>query len=74
MATKIIRYSNRAEFKIENLVVDFATEDVEVVDYVHIDENHIYFIGGSYKELKDNVIGRKPLLTTISIALMIAMN
>lgn len=59
MATKIIRYSNRAEFKIENLVVDLATEDVEVVDYVHIDENHIYFIGGSAKELKDNVIGSR---------------
>jgi thymidylate synthase len=60
MATKIIRYSNRAEFKIENLVVDFATEDVEVVDYVHIDENHIYFIGGFGgfpKELVANEIG-----------------
>lgn len=57
MATKIIRYSNRAEFQIENLAVDLTTEDVEVVDYVQIDENHIYFIGGSYKELKDNVIG-----------------
>ena len=57
MATKIIRYSNRAEFQIENLVVDFTTEDVEVVDYVHIDENHIYFIGGAYKELKGNIIG-----------------
>lgn len=59
MATRIIRYSNRAEFKIENLVVDFTTEDVEVDDYVHIDENHVYFIGGSDKELKANVIGSK---------------
>ena len=41
MATKIIRYSNQAEFRIENLAVDLATEDVEVVDYVQIDENHI---------------------------------
>ena len=59
MATKIIRYSNRAVFQIENLAVDFTTEDVEVVDYVHIDENHIYFIGGFRKELKDNVIGSR---------------
>lgn len=59
MATKIIRYSDRAEFMIKNLEVDLATEDVEVVDYVHIDENHIYFIGGSDKELKYNVIGSK---------------
>ena len=50
MATKIIRYSNRAEFQIESWAVDLATEDVEVVDYVQIDENHIYFIGGSRKE------------------------
>lgn len=59
MATRIIRYSNRAEFKIENLAVDFATEDVEVVDYVHIDENHIYFIGGFRKELVANEIGSR---------------
>lgn len=59
MATKIIRYSNRAEFQIENLAVDFATEDVEVVDYVHIDINHIYFIGGSRKELVANEIGSR---------------
>ena len=59
MATKIIRYSNRAEFQIENLAVDFATEDVEVVDYVHIDINHIYFIGGSRKELVAKEIGSR---------------
>ena len=59
MATKIIRYSNRAEFKIENLVVDFTTEDVEVADYVHVDENHVYFIGGPYKELQDKEIGSR---------------
>jgi hypothetical protein len=57
MATKIIRYSNRAEFQIENLGVDLATEDVEVVDYVQVDENHIYFIGGPCKELQANEIG-----------------
>jgi hypothetical protein len=57
MATKIIRYSNRAEFQIENLGVDLATEDVEVVDYVQVDENHIYFIGGPCKELEANEIG-----------------
>jgi len=57
MATKIIRYSNRAEFQIENLVVDLTTEDVVVADYVHIDENHVYFIGGSYKELVAKEIG-----------------
>lgn len=59
MATKIIRYSNRAEFQIENLAVDFATEDVEVVDYVNIDINHIYFIGGSRKELVAKEIGSR---------------
>lgn len=59
MATKIIRYSNRAEFQIENLVVDLTTEDVVVEDYVHIDENHVYFIGGSYKELVAKEIGTK---------------
>ena len=57
MATKITRYSNRAEFKVENLDVDFTTEDVEVVDYVQVDENHIYFIGGPHKELQANEIG-----------------
>jgi hypothetical protein len=57
MATKIIRYSNRAEFQIENLGVDLATEDVEVADYVQVDENHIYFIGGPCKELQANEIG-----------------
>lgn len=57
MATKIIRYSNRAEFQIENLVVDLTTEDVVVADYVHVDENHVYFIGGSYKELVAKEIG-----------------
>jgi hypothetical protein len=57
MATKIIRYSNRAEFRIENLVVDLTTEDVVVADYVHIDENHVYFIGGSHKELVAKEIG-----------------
>jgi len=59
MATRIIRYSNRAEFQIENLAVDFTTEDVEVADYVYIDENHIYFIGGFRKELAANKIGSK---------------
>ena len=59
MATRIIRYSNRAEFEIENLVVDFTTEDVEVVDHVHIDETHIYFIGGFRKELAANKIGSR---------------
>jgi len=59
MATKIIRYSNRAEFKVENLAVDFSTEDVEVVDYVHVDENHVYFLGGSYKELVAKEIGSR---------------
>ena len=57
MATKITRYSNRAEFKVENLDVDFTTEDVEVVDYVQVDENHIYFIGGPCNELQANEIG-----------------
>lgn len=57
MATKIIRYSNRAEFQIENLVVDLTTEDVVVADYAHVDENHVYFIGGSYKELVAKEIG-----------------
>ena len=59
MATKIIRYSNRAEFQIENLAVDLATEDVEVVDCVQIDENHIYFIGGSRKEFVAKEIGSR---------------
>lgn len=59
MATKIIRYSNRAEFEIENLVVDLTTEDVAVADYAHIDENHVYFIGGSHKELVAKEIGEK---------------
>ena len=59
MATKIIRYSNRAEFMIRNLVIDFTTEDVEVVDYVQIDENHVYFIGGFHKELVAKKIGSR---------------
>lgn len=59
MATRIIRYSNRAEFKIENLEVDYATEDVEVVDYVKADENHVYYIGGSIKELVSKEIGSR---------------
>ena len=59
MATRIIRYSNRAVFQIENLAVDFTTEDVEVVDYVQIDENHIYFIGGSRKEFVAKEIGSR---------------
>lgn len=59
MATRIIRYSNRAEFRIENLAVDFATEDVEVVDMVHVDENHVYFIGGFRKELVAKEIGSR---------------
>ena len=59
MATKIIRYSNQAEFTIKNLVIDYTTEDVEVVDCVQIDENHIYFIGGFHKELVAKEIGSK---------------
>ena len=59
MATQIIRYSNRAEFMIRNLAVDFTTEDVEVVDHVQIDEDHIYFIGGFHKELVAKEIGSR---------------
>lgn len=58
MSTKIIRYSNRAEFKIENLKVDLTKEDIEVVDFTQIDENHIYYIGGPYKELVSKEIGQ----------------
>ena len=59
MATKIIRYSNRPEFQIENLAIDLTTEEIGVLDYVHIDENHVYFIGGPYKELVAKEIGSR---------------
>lgn len=57
MATQIIRYSNRAEYMIKNLQVDLDSEEVNVADYAQVDDNHIYFIGGSDKELVAKEIG-----------------
>lgn len=44
MATKIIRYSNRYAFEIENGKVDFSTDKVDVVDYAVANPTKVYCV------------------------------
>lgn len=43
MATILIRYSNRANFVINSGGVDLNTDEVQIIDYLKIDSNKLYY-------------------------------
>ena len=60
MATTIIRYSNRYRFEVRGLHVDVNSDEVEVLDYAHVEPNNLYYVGSS--ELGIKKIGSKDYL------------